>query len=304
MNNQSVSRCYKRQKELQNRNPPSKSPSTSFYQYFKDSRPNSQNRNSYRNRSRSYSNSRNYYNNSRNNYNNPRQNYNNSRNNYRNNSRTYYSRERDSEREPNRDRSYSNQRNNNNYNRNNSYSDRFNNYSSRNNYYNRSRYDQYNRNSSYNRNSRPTSRNNSYSRYRSQSNHSRNNSNSFRNYKYPYRSPSRPRQNDRSRYDRSNSNRSNSNSRGWKYEPAINHAEPTPNHTHSKTHNNTPFEVNMNYSTVNAVTPSSWFLNLYVSKSLKDTSTPSKLEILFLLDSGASISALTYLLILYLLNHF
>ena len=48
----------------------------------------------------------------------------------------------------------------------------------------------------------------------------------------------------------------------------------------------------MNYQTINAVTPSSWFLNLYASKPLKDTSTPSKLEILFLLDSGASISVL------------
>ena len=48
----------------------------------------------------------------------------------------------------------------------------------------------------------------------------------------------------------------------------------------------------MNYQTINAVTPSSWFLNLYATKPLKDTSTPSKLEILFLLDSGASISVL------------
>ena len=48
----------------------------------------------------------------------------------------------------------------------------------------------------------------------------------------------------------------------------------------------------MNYPTINAITPSSWFLNLYVSKPPNDTSTPSKLELLFLLDSGASISVL------------
>ena len=48
----------------------------------------------------------------------------------------------------------------------------------------------------------------------------------------------------------------------------------------------------MNYPTVNAVSPSSWFLNLYVSKPPNDTSTPSKLELLFLLDIGASISVL------------
>ena len=49
----------------------------------------------------------------------------------------------------------------------------------------------------------------------------------------------------------------------------------------------------MNYQTINAVTPpTSWFLNLYATKSLKDTSSPSKLEILFLLDSGASISVI------------
>ena len=43
---------------------------------------------------------------------------------------------------------------------------------------------------------------------------------------------------------------------------------------------------------VNAITPSSWFLNLHFSKSPNDTSTPSKVEILFLFDCGASISSL------------
>ena len=49
----------------------------------------------------------------------------------------------------------------------------------------------------------------------------------------------------------------------------------------------------MNYPTItNAITPSRWFFNLYISQSKTDTSTPSQLEILFLLDSGASISFL------------
>ena len=49
----------------------------------------------------------------------------------------------------------------------------------------------------------------------------------------------------------------------------------------------------MNYPTIaNAITPYSWFFILYNSKSKIDTSTPSKLEIFFLLDSGASISVL------------
>ena len=49
----------------------------------------------------------------------------------------------------------------------------------------------------------------------------------------------------------------------------------------------------MNYPTItNAITPSSWFFNLYYSKSKNDNSTSSKLETLFLLDSGGSISAL------------
>ena len=38
----------------------------------------------------------------------------------------------------------------------------------------------------------------------------------------------------------------------------------------------------MNYPTItNAITPSSWFFLLKISKSKNDTSTPSKLEILF-----------------------
>ena len=42
----------------------------------------------------------------------------------------------------------------------------------------------------------------------------------------------------------------------------------------------------------NAITLSTWFVNLYIFKPSKDTSIPSKLELLFLLDSGASICVL------------
>ena len=48
-----------------------------------------------------------------------------------------------------------------------------------------------------------------------------------------------------------------------------------------------------NNEIANAITPYSWFYSLYVHASEgKDNILPSKLEILFLLDTGASISVL------------
>ena len=44
----------------------------------------------------------------------------------------------------------------------------------------------------------------------------------------------------------------------------------------------------------NAITPSTWFVNLYIFKPIEDTSLPSKLGLLFLLDSGASICVFTF----------
>ena len=46
----------------------------------------------------------------------------------------------------------------------------------------------------------------------------------------------------------------------------------------------------------NAVTPTSWFYTLYVHtpSSIVQRDNPSRLEIAFLLDSGASISVLNY----------
>ena len=58
------------------------------------------------------------------------------------------------------------------------------------------------------------------------------------------------------------------------------------------------FEVHMYHATTmtNAVTPTSWFYTLYVHtpSSIVQRDKPSRLEIAFLLDSGASISVLNY----------
>ena len=58
------------------------------------------------------------------------------------------------------------------------------------------------------------------------------------------------------------------------------------------------FEVHMYHPTAmaNAVTPTSWFYTFYVHapSSIVQRHNPSRLEIAFLLDSGASISVLNY----------
>ena len=58
------------------------------------------------------------------------------------------------------------------------------------------------------------------------------------------------------------------------------------------------FEVHMYHPTAmaNAVTPTSWFSALYVRtpSSITQRDNPSRLEIAFLLNSGASISVLNY----------
>ena len=60
----------------------------------------------------------------------------------------------------------------------------------------------------------------------------------------------------------------------------------------------TKFEVHMYHPTAmaNAVTTTSWFYTLYVHtpSSITQKDNPSRLEIAFLLDSGASISVLNY----------
>ena len=54
-------------------------------------------------------------------------------------------------------------------------------------------------------------------------------------------------------------------------------------------HLNPPLPQSSSTSTehAKALTPSTWFVNLFIFKPNEDTSVPSKLELLFLLDSGA-----------------
>ena len=54
----------------------------------------------------------------------------------------------------------------------------------------------------------------------------------------------------------------------------------------------------------NAITPSTWFVNLYIFKPTEDTSLPSKSELLFLLDSGAFICVLNLPTFTILADHF
>ena len=124
--------------------------------------------------------------------------------------------------------------------------------------------------SPYRHNSRPRYRSRSYSR-----------DNQFTKYTNSYRPPSRPRD---SRFSRS---RSHSKSRN-----KINMVQQQDQSDPIK------FEVHMYYPTAmaNAVTPTSWFYTLYVHtpSSIVQRDNPSRLEIAFLLDSGASISVLNY----------
>ena len=150
-------------------------------------------------------------------------------------------------------------------------------------HYSRSRYDTYKRDSRsyrspyrssyrspYRQNSRPTYRSRSYSR-----------DNKFTKYTNSYRPPSRPKD---SRFSRS---RSHSNSRN-----KINMIQQQDQTDPIKV------EVHMYHPTAmaNAVTPTSWFYTLYVHtpSSIVQRDNPSRLEIAFLLDSGASISVLNY----------
>ena len=149
--------------------------------------------------------------------------------------------------------------------------------------YSGSRYDTYKRDSRsyrspYRSSFRSPYRHNSRPRYRSRS-YSRDNN--FHKYTNSYRPPSRPRD---SRFSRS---RSHSNSRN-----KINTIQTQDQSDPIK------FEVHMYHPTAmtNAVTPTSWFYTLYVQtpSSITQRDNPSRLEIAFLLDSGASISMLNY----------
>ena len=150
-------------------------------------------------------------------------------------------------------------------------------------HYSRSRYDTYKRDSRsyrspYRSSYRSPYRQNSRPRYRSRS-YSRDNK--FTKYTNSYRPPSRPRD---SRFSRS---RSHFNSRN-KINMIQQQDQADPIN----------FEVHMYHPTAmaNAVTPTSWFYTLYVHtpSSIVQRDNPSRLEIAFLLDSGASISVLNY----------
>ena len=150
-------------------------------------------------------------------------------------------------------------------------------------HYTRSRYDNYQRDSRsyrspyrssyrspYRRDSRPRYKYRSYSRV-----------DNFQRYTSSYRPPSRPRD---SRYSRS---RSQSRTRN-----KIDIIQPQ---TSTDPIN---FEIHMYHPTqmINALTPTSWFYSLYThaSSDQNQRDYPSRLEISFLLDSGASISVLNH----------
>ena len=150
--------------------------------------------------------------------------------------------------------------------------------------YSRSRYDTYKRDSRsyrspYRSSYRSPYRHNSRPRYRSRS-YSRDNK--FTKYTNSYRPLSRPRE---SRFSRSRSHSNSTNK--------INMIKPQDQSDPIK------FEVHIYHSTAmaNAVTPTSWFYTLYVHtpSSITQRDNPSRIEIAFLLDSGASISSISVL---------
>ena len=107
------------------------------------------------------------------------------------------------------------------------------------------------------------------------------NHNSFKRYNYPYRSPSRPR-----------------DFRSRSRTPSQNRPQNRINQVDVESTNDedsTKFEIHICQITeiANTITPYSWFYPLYVHTSeTKDHLIPSKLAILFHLDTGASISVL------------
>ena len=277
-NNHSVSTCFRRLNMLKESKPQSRSPTPTFYQHFK----NPSNKPHYsRHRSRSYSNP-------------PRK----SSRDTRYQSRSY-------------SRSHSRPR----YNTN-TYSRTYSPYHNR----DRSRYDKHYNHTPY----KPYSSTRSYysshssrspSKYypRSRERSSNFNTSTFNRYTSPYRPPSKPR-NDRYR-SRSHSNSHNHSQ--TQYKPSINLTHPStpPPQTNSQTES--IFEINMYHPNIsspqssststehaNAITPSTWFVNLYIFKPSEDTSIPSKLELLFLLDSGASICVLNLPTFTILAEHF
>ena len=255
-NNHSISNCYQKQRDDEYQkynNQRSRTPQQSFVQYFRSKPNNSQENRNDNTNPYSSDNDRNKHN--QNNYNDRYRN--NDR--YRSNSREY---------SQNNYRSNSRQRY---YNRSRSpYRSRFDNYYQRRTP-SRSPYRSPYRNTS-------NYRYNSRSRYRSRS---QSQGNSFKRYNYPYRSPSGPRD-FRSRSRTPSRNRQQNR---------INQVDVKP----TKDNDSTKFEIHTCQTTeiANTITPYSWFYPLYIHASeTNDNILPSKLEILFLLYTGASISVL------------
>ena len=139
------------------------------------------------------------------------------------------------------------------------------------------------------------------------------NTSTFNRYNSPYRPPSKPH-NDRYRNRPHSFSNNHSQSQ---YKPSINLTHPSTPPLQSNSHTEVNFEINMYHPNpplsqssssstehANAITPSTLFVNLYIFKPSEDTSIPSKLELLFLLDSGASICVLNLLTFTFLADHF
>ena len=101
------------------------------------------------------------------------------------------------------------------------------------------------------------------------------------------------------------------------FKPSINLTHPSTPLIQCNSPTEPKFEINMynptTYSShypslstehANAIKPSTWFVNLYIFKPIEDTSLPSKLELLILLDSGASICVLNLPTFTILADHF
>ena len=259
-NNHGVSNCYQKQRDEEYqkyRNPRPRTPQQSFVQYFR-SKPSNYQDNRYEKKTEYSSRDNDCSRYNQNYYHNDR---------YRNNDRY---------RSNSRDYSQDNYRSN-----------------SRQRYYNRSqspcssrsRYDNhYQRRTPSRSPYRSPYRNNSNYRYISRSRYSsrsQSQGNSFRRYNYPYRSPSKPR-----------------DYRSRSRTPSQNRQQNRINQVNDKSTNDkdgTKFDVHTCQITeiANTITPYSWFYPLYKhALEIKDNKLPSKLEILFLLDTGASISVL------------
>ena len=259
-NNHGVSDCYQKQRDEEYQkygNPRPRSRQQSFLQFFRSEASNSQdNRTENKTDYSSRDNDRSRY--SQDYYHNDR---------YRNNDRY---RSNSSDYSQNNYRSISRQRY---YNR------------SQSPYSSRSRYDNhYQRRTPSRSPNRSPYRNNSNYRYNSQSrfrSHSQSQRNAFRRYNYPYRSLSKPR-----------------DCRSRSRTPSQNRQQNRINQVNVKSttdKDSTKFEVHTCQipEIANRITPYSWFYPLYIHAfERKDNILPSKLEILFLLDTGASISVL------------